>query len=118
MAVRFATDENFRRPIVRGLRGRHPDIDILHSQDAGFRGAGDPRILEWAAAERRVLLTHDVQTMVGFARRRLAGGLPMPGLVVIPFRTPSGRAIEELGLLIGASFDTEWDDQIRYLPLR
>lgn len=118
MAVRFATDENFRRPIVRGLHVRRPDIDILHAQDAGLNGAVDPRILEWAAAEGRVLLTHDVQTMVGFARRRVADGLPMSGLVVIPFLTSSGRAVEEIDLLIGASFDTEWDGQIRYLPLR
>jgi len=59
----FAADENFNNDIVRGLLRRLPDLDLIKVQDAGLSGADDPAILEWAAQENRVLLTHDVTTM-------------------------------------------------------
>lgn len=58
--LRFAADENFNNDIVRGLRRRMPDLDIVRVQEAGLSGAIDTDVLEWAAREGRVLLTHDV----------------------------------------------------------
>ncbi len=46
---RFLTDENLNADIVRGLRLRHPDLDILTVRDAGLAGVDDPEILAWAA---------------------------------------------------------------------
>ena len=107
MVVRFATDENVRTPILEGFRTRRPDVDIVRVQDVGMRRAEDPAILGWAASEGRVLLTHDVQTMTGHAYHRVAAGLPMPGLVVIPFKRPIGQAIEDLVLAVEASLDSD-----------
>ena len=56
--LRFAADENFNNDIVRGLRRRKPELDIVRVQEAGLSGAVDPDVLEWAAREGRVLLTH------------------------------------------------------------
>jgi hypothetical protein len=39
------TDENFNGDIVRGLRRRRPEIDLLRVQDVGLSGALDPPIL-------------------------------------------------------------------------
>ena len=63
----LAADENFNNDIVRGLLRRKPDLDIVRVQDAGLSGADDPTVLEWAAQERRVLLTHDVSTITHHA---------------------------------------------------
>ena len=60
MAIRFVADENFNNNIIRGLLRRHPDLDIVGIQDAGLSGADDPTVLEWAAQEKRILLTHDM----------------------------------------------------------
>jgi predicted nuclease of predicted toxin-antitoxin system len=38
---------------------RQPDIDIIRVQDVGLSGEDDPIVLEWAAQEGRILLTHD-----------------------------------------------------------
>lgn len=65
--LRLAADENFNVDIVRGLLRRLPDLDIVHVQDAGLSGADDPAVLEWVARDGRVLLTHDISTLVGFA---------------------------------------------------
>ena len=61
--LRFAADENFNNNIVRGLLRRNPDLDIVRVQDVGLSNADDATILEWAAQEGRILLTHDVSTV-------------------------------------------------------
>jgi predicted nuclease of predicted toxin-antitoxin system len=57
--VRLLSDENFNGDIVRGLLLRRPDLDLRRVQDAGLEAADDPTILEWAAANNRIVLTHD-----------------------------------------------------------
>lgn len=65
--LKLAADENFSQKIVRGLRRRRTDIDIVTVQESGIRGAGDPEVLTWAAQEGRMLLTHDVSTITKYA---------------------------------------------------
>ncbi len=63
-----------------------------------------------------MLLTHDAETMLDFAYERLASGLHVPGLVLVPWRLPVGRTIEDLLILIDASRDDEWGANFHYLP--
>ena len=58
--IRFAADEDFNADIVRALRRRLPELDIIRVQDVGLSGGDDPTVLAWAASDARVLLTHDV----------------------------------------------------------
>jgi len=81
--LKLAADEDFNNRIVRGLLRRAPDIDLKRVQDAGLLSADDPSVLEWAAGEGRVLLTHDVTTMKKHAFARISAGLPMPGVFEI-----------------------------------
>lgn len=78
--LRLAADENFNNDIVRGLLRRRSDLDIIRVQDVGLSEANDPTVLEWAAQERRVLLTHDVTTITRYAYERVEAGKPMPGV--------------------------------------
>jgi hypothetical protein len=116
--LRFAADENFNNNIVRGLLRRSPDLDIVRIQDAGLSGATDPDILEWAAQEDRIVLTHDVATMTHFAYERVRLGRRMPGVFEISRKVPVGVAIEDILLLAEGSLENEWEGQVRYLPLR
>jgi hypothetical protein len=70
----LAADENFNNDIVRGLLRRKPDLDIVRIQDVGLSGADDPTILEWAAQDGRVLLTHDASTITHYAYERVRAG--------------------------------------------
>ncbi len=115
--MRFAADENLNVHIVNGLLDRDPTIDIVRVQDSGLASADDPTVLEWAAGEDRILLTHDVTTMTTYASSRLEAGLPMPGLFLIPQDRRISEAIDNLLLIAEVSLDNEWDGQIRYLPL-
>ncbi|BAU09580.1 hypothetical protein LEP3755_00510 [Leptolyngbya sp. NIES-3755] len=116
--VRFLADENFNNQIVRGILRRNPDIDIVRVQDVGLIEADDPTVLEWAAQEQRIVLTHDVATMTNFAYERLQADRSMPGLFEISRRVPVGLAIEEILLIAECSSEGEWEGQVRFLPLR
>ncbi|MBI1900118.1 MAG: DUF5615 family PIN-like protein [Planctomycetia bacterium] len=116
--LRLAADENFNNDIVRGLLRRSPGLNIVRVQDAGLSGADDLTILDWAAREGRVLLTHDVATMTRHAYDRVEAGQAMPGVFEIPRHLPTGDAIEEILLLVECSQEGEWEGQVRYLPLQ
>ena len=115
--TRFAADENFRSSIVRGLRKQIPGIDIVRVQDTEIYGAEDPVVLEWAAQEGRVLLTHDIRTMSRYVRDRIRAGQPMPGVILIRTDLPTGPVLEDLVLLILAGVPEDLDGQVKYLPL-
>jgi hypothetical protein len=116
--LRLAADENFNGDIVRGLIRRCPDVDIVRAQDVGLQGAEDPILLAWCGDDRRVLLTHDVRTMIGFAYQRVASREAMPGIIVVGQTLPIRQAIEDLVLLVECSDEGEWEGQVIYLPLR
>ena len=116
--LRLAADENLNNDIIRGLLRRQPGLDIVRVQDAGLSGADDPTVLEWAAQEGRVLLTHDISTITRYAYERVQAGQPMPGVFEISRAVPMGQAIEDILLLAECSLDDEWEGQVRYLLLR
>jgi hypothetical protein len=56
-------DQDFDHDILRGLRLRLPDLDAVTALQAGLDQASDPEVLAWAAAQHRVVVTHDRNTM-------------------------------------------------------
>ena len=103
---------------MEGLLSREPAIDVLDVKSAGLRGMADPALLELAANQDRILITHDRGTMVHYHRERLRERRPSPGIFVIPQRSPLGEIIESLILVWTASQSEEWRNQIVYLPFR
>lgn len=116
--LRLAADEDFNNRIIRGSLRRAPELDLIRVQDAGLRSRDDASILDWAANDGRVLLTHDVTTMRAHAYARISEGLPMPGVFEVGQDIPIGVAIEEILMLAECSLDGEWEGQVRFLPLR
>ena len=115
--LRLAADENFNGDIVRGLLRRNATLDIVRVQDVGLSGADDPSILQWAADQGRIVITHDVSTLARHAFDRTAAGQPMPGVFAVASAASVGRAIDDLILLAECSFEGEWEGQVRFLPL-
>jgi len=117
MMLRLAADENFNNDIVRGILRRNPDIDIVRTQDVGLTSADDPTVLEWAAQTGRLLLTHDVATITHYAYERVRAGQPMPGVFEVSRKIPLAQAIDDIILIAECSLESEWEGQVRYLPL-
>lgn len=115
--LRLAADENFRFAIVRGLRRRSPDLDIVRVQDAGLTGADDSAVLAWAAQEGRVLVTHDIATISRPAYDRVLAGQSMPGVFKVSRSVPIAQVVEDLLLLVEGSEEGEWEGKVLYLPL-
>jgi hypothetical protein len=114
--MKFLADENFDNTILRGLLRRQPDIDIVRVQDIEISGADDPTVLEWAAQENRILLTHDVSTITMYTYERVSEGQLMPGVVEIPSDAAIGRVIEDILILLECTTEGELEGQIQYLP--
>lgn len=115
--IRFLLDENFNGKIVRGLRARKPDVDMIRVQDTEISGADDPTVLEWAAKEGRILLTHDLDTMTKYANDRIEQGLPLAGVIFVRDTLPIAKVIDDLLTVLGASEAGEWENRTDFLPL-
>jgi predicted nuclease of predicted toxin-antitoxin system len=115
--IRLLSDQNFNAHILNGLLRRVQLLDVVRIQDVGLSAAEDPAILDWAAREGRVLITHDRRTIPRFAYERVRAGEPMAGVFIVDNLLPVGQAIDQLVLAVECSFDDEWKDRVLYFPL-
>jgi predicted nuclease of predicted toxin-antitoxin system len=115
--LRVFVDQDFDHDILRGLRLRLPDLDAVTALQAGLDRKSDPEILAWAVEQRRVIITHDRNTMTAHAYDRVRKGEPMAGVVIVLREMPVGRAISELEVLIACSLQGEWNRLVVFLPL-
>lgn len=117
MKVRFLADADLKKAIVSGVLRREASIDFLSAHDAGLRGLGDSEVLGLAAAQQRVLVSHDIGTMPGHFRSFVNAGRQSPGLFLLLQSLDVGVAIEELVLVWLASDAAEWQNRIVWMPL-
>ena len=115
--LKLASDENFNGDILRGLYRRRADLDVVRVQDVGLSEGRDPDVLAWAAAEGRILLTHDRETMPRFAYDRVRVGQPMPGVFLVSDLMPVGHAIDEILLAVECLLPEECKDFVRFFPV-
>jgi predicted nuclease of predicted toxin-antitoxin system len=117
--LRLASDADVHGEIIRGLRRRLPEIDLVRAQDALPEGTPDPEVLVWAAAENRILITNDRNTMVGFAYQRVAAAGLVPGLIATTNEQSIGSAIDDILLIAENMPEEEIRDQVVvFLPFR
>jgi len=115
--LRYLADENLRRIIVRGLRRHCPSLPVYIAQEIGLSGQEDPVVLEYAATNDLVVLTHDINTMVAFAYDRINRGLAMPGLIEVRLNSPLVIVIEDLTLIALATSASEIAGRVIFVPL-
>lgn len=115
--LRLASDEDVHEDINRGLRRREPALDLARAVDVGLDHTPDPLILEWAAREGRVLVTGDVNSMVGFAWERVRTGLFMPGVLALKENIGIGSVIDDILLVAQCYTADEMSNQVLYIPL-
>jgi len=117
--LRLASDADVHADIIRGLRRRLPQLDLIQVDMILPRGTSDPEVLAWAAAENRILITNDRNTMIGFAHQRAAAGNLTPGLIVTTNKQSIGSAIADIALLAECMSPQELRDElVVFLPLQ
>lgn len=116
MRVRYQADADLNLTIVLATVRREPAIDFQTADAAGLAGVPDPKVLAIAAAEGRVLVTHDHKTMPRHFAEFLSEQ-SSSGVLVIPQHIRPSAAVEDLLLIWAASNASEWINRICYLPL-
>ena len=114
---RFLADNDLNDAIVVGLQRREPAVEFSRLRDLGLATLSDPDVLDFAAREKWIVVSHDVNTLTEAAFDRLAAGLKMSGLFLAHQRTPVLAVIESLLLIWVASDADEWAGQVEFLPL-
>lgn len=95
MKIRFQADADLNEIIIDGVRRREPGIDFQTANDVDLQGLTDFEVLEIAAREGRILVSHDFKTMPAvfaeFVRKRSS-----PGVFIVPQSAEFHTAIESL----------------------
>jgi hypothetical protein len=114
--VRFQADADLNQIIVAALVRKNPLVDFRAASVASLNGLSDAQVLEFAAAEGRVLVTHDAKTMPGhFAE--FVQSRESRGVIVVPQHLPVSMVVDELLLIAAATSPEDWTNRICYLPL-
>jgi hypothetical protein len=116
--VRFLADADLNKSIVTGVVRREPSVDFLTAHAAGLHRKMDPEVLALAAAQKRVLVSHDAGTMPAHFQALRKEGRQSAGVFLVPQSLDMGAAIEELLLVWLASEAWEWENRLEWLPFR
>ncbi|MGH9611095.1 MAG: DUF5615 family PIN-like protein [Bryobacteraceae bacterium] len=114
--IRFLADADFNHAIVKGCRRDEPAMDFLSANEAKLEGVPDPDVLALAAAQDRILVTHDHQTMPWHFGAFLMSGRSSPGVFWVSQHAPIGEVIDALVLIWAASDPEEWRNRIVNIP--
>ncbi|MEX2138515.1 MAG: DUF5615 family PIN-like protein [Pirellulales bacterium] len=116
--MRFATDENFDNHLLQALIRRYSDLNIVRIQDTFLHGDEDDEVLQWCAQEERILLTHDVSTLIAFAYQRVGRSMPMPGVWEVSRTMAITDILNDLAVLIECGGQEDFQDRVIFIPLR
>jgi hypothetical protein len=112
----FLADNDFNEDIFQGVARTQPKVQITRLRDVDLATSSDANVLEWAAQQNHILLSHDVNTMSAAAVERLALNKRLTGLMLVHQRPLVIRAvIESLLLIWSASEAEEWHGQVIFL---
>jgi len=116
--VKWLADENFDNDILRGIRRCVDVFDVVRVQDiAEIGGSDDLEVLGWASTNGRVLLTHDLATMIPAMREQVRRSGSCSPIVFVRDSLPVSLVIEDIILLDNYANEAEWAAGVIFLPL-
>ncbi len=112
--MRLVLDEQMDRALAAELRALGHEL-IAVTERAELRGSSDDALLDWAAGERRALVTRDYTSLRPMLQERLATGRPTWGVVFVsrsfvPARSGTGRTRDALARILR---DHPGEDELR-----
>jgi hypothetical protein len=114
---KFLADNDLNEQIVAGVLRRSSKLEFPRVREFGFTRRNDAFLLEYAAEQGFIIVSHDVNTMTAAAYKRLAEGKHLAGLFMVPQTSPIGLIIDNLLLIWSASDAEDWAGQVTFLPL-
>jgi hypothetical protein len=115
----FLIDEHLPAWWRRALVRRAPEVRIWRGGGVGAPPlrSPDPVLLEWCEAQECVLLTDNRTSMPGHLAEHMRQGRHIPGIFHVEASMNVVRLAEGLQIILGASMEDEFRDQINYFPL-
>jgi hypothetical protein len=110
--IRLLADADFNHAIVKGCRRYEPALDFLSANRAKLHGLPDSEVLAFAAAEDRILVTHDRHTMPHHFGEFLMRRGASPGVFLVGQNELIAEVIEAIVLIWAASDADEWRNRI------
>ena len=116
MSIRFLADADLNQALVEGIRLREPALDFLSAVEARLEGMSDHAVLDLAADQGRILVSHDASTMPVHFVRFLNEGKRSPGVFLVPQDAVIRDVIDAIILVWSASSPADSATQIHHLP--
>jgi Domain of unknown function (DUF5615) len=117
VSIRFQADNDLNLLVVTATLRREPNIDFQTAQAAELDHLDDQAVLLRAAAEGRILVTHDKRTMPGQLAAFLRSGSPSPGvLLVIPQDARLRFVVDNLVLIWTDNRPEDWRNAVTVIP--
>lgn len=115
--VRFLADADLNHTILLATVRKQPGIDFLAAREAGLAGLSDREVLARAAADQRILVSHDFRTMPTAFAAVVGAGSASSGVILVGQDFPIALCAEQLTLVWAASEPADWVNRLAYLPL-
>lgn len=116
MKIRVQADADLNQIIVLATVRREPSIDFQTAGTAGLAARSNREVLDLAAQDGRLLVTHDQKTMprhfAEFITRATSSGL-----LVIPQHLSVATVVEDLRLIWLITEAEEWINRVSFLPI-
>jgi hypothetical protein len=93
VSIPFQADNDLKRIIVDATLRREPRIDFQTAPTARLDGPDDEAVLRLAAAQSRILVSHDKRTMPAALASFVASGGREPGVLLVK---PQNSPISEV----------------------
>jgi hypothetical protein len=117
VSIRYQADNDLNQIIVAATYRREPGIDFQSAVKARLNHLDDLTVLQRAASEGRILVTHDKRTMPGHFVAFLSDGNNSPGVfLVIPQDAPLQSIVEALVLIWADDTPQDWKNAITIIP--
>lgn len=115
MKIKYQADNDLDERILRAVLRLNPQIDFQTANTLGLHGVPDPEVLRMAAAEGRMLVSHDLKTMPYHFAEFIAQQ-DSPGVFLISPKLSIIEAADWLHLIWAASEAEEYVNSIRRIP--
>ncbi|NET58577.1 MAG: hypothetical protein F6K47_21210 [Symploca sp. SIO2E6] len=116
MKIKFQADADLKQQIVSAVLRLETAIDFQTANKANLTGLTDRQVLELAASQRRVLVSHDQKTMPNHFAEFIAHNQSY-GIIIVPKKLPVIEVAENIILIWEVFSDEEWIDRIAFLPI-
>jgi len=114
---KFLADHDLNEQIVVGVLRRAPTAEFRRVRELGFAARNDAFLLDYAAGQALIIVSHDVNTMPAAAYERVAAGRTVAGLIMVQQTFPVGPIIDQLLMIWSATDQEEWTNQVVFLPM-